>query len=180
MKHSYLYFLSLLFAVITLTCSPTHKQDLNNNEIDRLIGADAVIQNFTAQGFRDSGPVWGLQAKQGYVFTKEKTTHLFDVSLQYFQTQDGKTTVTCDETVMNEKEQTLLLTGNVIVKSANGRVLYAQELLWREKEQLLVSEKPVKITMPSGDVIQGNALTADNRLNRLTLKAGRGFHPMSE
>ncbi len=177
---AYQQIIILLVFLITLpTCGP--EKNTNQGEVaDRRRGADAVLNHFTAQGFNEAGPQWNLKADQAYIFSAKKLTYVVKVDLVYFQGKEGKTLVTCDEADIDENEQTLLLRKNVVVKSDNGRVLYAEELLWREKEQFLVSEKPVKITMPSGDIIEGQALTADNRLNRLTLKAGRGFHPMPE
>lgn len=142
--------------------------------------ADGVLYNFTAKNYHQNELSWFLKAQKGEIYLPEKINHLYQVEMTYYENGKESTKLRCAEAIQNEENKTLLLKNQVVVQSINGRTLYAEELLWREPEQTLVSEKPVKIILPSGDIISAKALTADKKLNKIVLKAGKGFHPMWE
>ncbi|MCS6984636.1 MAG: LPS export ABC transporter periplasmic protein LptC [Leptospiraceae bacterium] len=141
---------------------------------------DAILHQFTAKNYRNNELDWFLTAERGELYLGDKENHLFGVHIIHYENGKRATEISSRRAIQKENEKTLLLEEDVIVRSITGRTLYAQELIWYENEQLLVSHKPVKISLPSGDIIEGQSLKADKRLNKITLKEGRGVHPTYE
>lgn len=146
---------------------------------DRHDNADAVIRNFSATGFQGVDQTYNLTGDEAYLFQQANVTRVYKVVIEYPEKGEKKPTIiTADEAVVDNPSHKTELRGNVSVKSPNGRTLECKDLVWDQSKQVLNTEAAVKIVMPSGDIIEGVGLSADQKLNRLVLKRGKGLHPM--
>lgn len=68
--------------------------------------------------------------------------------------------------------QSLIIAENdvVIISEVNGAVLETDYLEWHGREEQFVTERPVTITRPNGDMISGIGMIADITLRYITIK----------
>lgn len=147
--------------------------------LDKLENADAVIRNFLATGFQGAEQAYTLAGEEAYLFQQINVTRVYKVVIEYPEKGEKlPTIITANEALVDNPGRKTELRGDVTVKSPNGRTLECKDLVWDQSKQVLNTEAEVKIVMPSGDIIEGVGLSADQKLNRLVLKRGRGLHPM--
>ena len=78
-----------------------------------------------------------------------------------------------DSGIRNEKENRVTLRGNVIWKSREGDKLETEELIWLQKEALIVSSEFVTITRPE-EVIYGYGFETDQHFTRWRILSPEG------
>jgi LPS export ABC transporter protein LptC len=100
----------------------------------------------------------------GYIakYHKKKHTILKEGVTVHFYGDDGtpKSVLTSEEGKVYDDKQDMTATGNVIVKSKNGTILYSDELYWANKEGKIISNVPVKITTET-DTLFGDTFKSD-------------------
>jgi len=169
-------FIFLIFLFINLiNCGSKSKFFPVKSETDKEAGADLVIRNFSAQGYQVKTPQWDIYATEAYLIYSKNIINIYQVVLNLYQT-DSSVYLTASKGTLFQKENKLEITGNVIVINSDGKKLETESLTWYEKEKRLVSNKPVKITFPEGDVLSGSGLRADTKLNKITLLNGKLNH----
>lgn len=170
-----------LFILITVVLSTACSDDNPFRQVagpdDEIPDADLVIRNFTAEGYTRTSTLWKLEARSAYMFHDEEKTRLFNIDLTYYEGSNRGTEVSGKRGILDNKTGNLRIEGDVKVVSANGRQVLAENMNWVDEKDLLMTDAPVKILFPEGDVITGQGLEADNNLNRLILHGGSGFHP---
>ena len=62
---------------------------------------------------------------------------------------------------------------NVIVHSSDSKTLYTEHLIWKEAEQLIMSEAFVKITSPD-KILFGEGFVSDERFENYEIKKPKG------
>ncbi|MDH5720090.1 MAG: LPS export ABC transporter periplasmic protein LptC [Spirochaetia bacterium] len=145
-------------------------------EPDKEKGADLVIRNFSAQGYRIKEPLWDLYAKEAYLIYPKNLIKIHKIALTLYQ-DNSPVYLTASNGVLFQKRQLLTLAGRVMVTGAEGKRLETESLTWDEKEKKLYTDDDVKITFLEGDILEGKGLIADSRLNKITIKKGKLFHP---
>lgn len=83
---------------------------------------------------------------------------------------DTSATLAAREVRYYDAENRLEAYGDVVVKSADGRQIVTQALIWRESDRTIRTDLHVHITSPTEDV-EGYGLVADERLE--TYQLGR-------
>lgn len=167
--------LLFLFMIFTACKEQAEFVPVPTND-DRMNGAQVVVHNFEARGFTTEKPLWVLKSKEAYIFHEQGQTIAFDLDIEYDSGEDETTRVTGKKGTIDNKTRTLKIEGDVEVVTSTGRELYTEYLTWFEDKQVLFTDAHVKIIMPEGDTIEGEGLKADQKLNRMVLKGGRGFH----
>ena len=69
---------------------------------------------------------------------------------------------------------------NVVLTSADGRVLETEQFFWDRRKQIVFSEKFTKITDPDGSIATVNSFTANQDFSDLRLMRGRATIIMRE
>lgn len=148
---------------------------------DQVRGADATLRNFTAEAFRKGSILWKLSAREGYLVQVKDETHLFDLRIEYFETNPrsrdfGKATVvTAKRCILQQGNKFMTISGSVLVEAPQGRKLKTEELFWDESKNSLYSNVAVTVQDGSGNVLAGTrGIVTDRSLSRTVFKGGVG------
>jgi len=116
--------------------------------------------------FSDSGTVKAIvHAGHIYSFDNSSATHLDSGVLVDFFDELGHhtTTLTSKQGMVDEGTNNLEATGNVVVKSDSGTVVYTEKMLWNNQRQLIHSPEFVRIVSPK-ERLQGTGFESDHNL----------------
>jgi len=116
--------------------------------------------------FSDSGTVKAIvQAGHIYAYDNSTVTHLDSGVIVDFFDEVGlhTTTLTSRHAVVDEGTNNLEATGNVIVRSDSGTVVYTEKMFWDNKRQLIHSPEFVRIVSPK-ERLQGTGFESDHNL----------------
>jgi LPS export ABC transporter protein LptC len=148
---------------------------------DQVRGADATMRNFTAEAFRNGSILWRLAAAEGYLVQIKDETHLYDLRIEYFESNRksrdyGKATiVTAKKCILQQGNKFMTISGNVLVEAPQGRKLKTEELFWDESKNSLYSNVAVTVQDGSGNVLTGTrGIITDRSLSRTVFKGGVG------
>ena len=148
---------------------------------DQVRGADATLRNFTAEAFRKGVLLWRAAAAEGYIVQIKDETHLYDLRIEYFETNRrskdfGKATlVTGKRAVLQQGNKFMTISGNVLVEAPHNRKMKTEELFWDETKNSLYSNVPVTVLDGSGNVLTGRCgIVTDRSLSRTVFKCGVG------
>lgn len=175
--------LFIVFAILALAAA-CRKESAFVPELthsDQLRGADATMRNFTAEAFRNGGILWRLAAVEGYLVQVKDETHLYDLRIEYFESNRrsrdfGKATiVTAKKCILQQGNKFMTISGNVLVEAPQGRKLRTEELFWDESKNSLYSNVAVTVQDGSGNVLTGTrGIVTDRSLSRTVFKGGVG------
>jgi LPS export ABC transporter protein LptC len=148
---------------------------------DQVRGADATLRHFTAEAFRKGSLLWRMAAAEGYIVQVKDETHLFELNIEYFETNKksrdyGKATVvTAKRAVLQQGNKFMTISGDVLVVAPHGRKMKTEELFWDEAKNSLYSNVPVTVQDGSGNVLTGTrGIVTDRSLSRTVFKGGVG------
>jgi LPS export ABC transporter protein LptC len=126
---------------------------------------------FTKEGKRRAVLEAGYIAK----FTDKQYTLIREgLRLEFFDEEGNpKSVLTSNEGKVFDATQDMLAIGDVVVVSKNGSTLYSSELNWKNKEERIISNVPVKITTET-DTIYGDTFVSDPDLINYEITNTRG------
>jgi LPS export ABC transporter protein LptC len=116
--------------------------------------------------FSDSGTVKAIvRAGHIYAYDNSTVTHLDSGVIVDFFDELGlhTTTLTSRQGIVDEGTNNLEATGNVIVRSDSGTVVYTEKMFWDNKRQLIHSPEFVRIVSPK-ERLQGTGFESDHNL----------------
>jgi LPS export ABC transporter protein LptC len=116
--------------------------------------------------FSDSGIVKAIvHAGHIYSFDNTSVTHLDSGVIVDFYDELGHhtTTLTSKQGIVDEGTNNLEATGNVVVKSDSGTVVYTEKMYWNNQRQQIYSPEFVRIVSPK-ERLQGTGFESDHNL----------------
>lgn len=171
----------LLFLTLTASCRKESAFVPELTHSDQVRGADATMRNFTAEAFRSGVILWRLAAAEGYLVQVKDETHLYDLRIEYFESNRksrdfGKATiVTAKKCILQQGNKFMTISGNVLVEAPQGRKLKTEELFWDESKNSLYSNVAVTVQDGAGNVLTGTrGIITDRSLSRTVFKGGVG------
>jgi hypothetical protein len=114
---------------------------------DLVRGADATLRNFTAEAFRKGAMLYRVAAQQGYIVQVKDETHLYDLRIEYFETNRkskdfGKATiVTAKECKMEQGNRFMTIRGRRAGRSAARPQTQDSRTFLGRSEKLIVFER---------------------------------------
>ncbi len=121
--------------------------------------------------FSDSGKIKAiLYAGHLSVFSRLKET-LMDgnIKIDFYNENDVKTTtLTSKRGRVDEKTNNLYALDSVVAINDSGIVIRTDEMMWRNKDQKIISEKYVTITSPT-EIIEGYGFESDQDLRNYVI-----------
>ena len=94
---------------------------------------------------------------------------LKDVLLKLDSAEDNSYTITGNEGDYCRKSEEIILKGNVMGTSGGGYQLETTELTYKQKDESVVTDKPVRLIGPFF-VVKGDGLCIDLKRNKLMVK----------
>jgi LPS export ABC transporter protein LptC len=120
--------------------------------------------------FTDAGKIKAvLFSDHLKMFEKQRVTLLDGVKIDFYDgNQKRTTTLTSLRGKVDDATQNMFAIDNVVAQNDSGVVLKTDELMWRNKDQKIVTDKFVKITSPK-EILEGYGLESDQRLSNYTI-----------
>jgi len=120
--------------------------------------------------FTNEGKVKALlYADHLKMFEKQSITLLDGVKIDFYDNnQKQTTTLTSLRGRVDDATQNMYAIDSVVARNDSGVVLKTSQLMWRNKDQKIVTDKFVKITSPK-EIIEGYGLESDQRLSNYTI-----------
>jgi LPS export ABC transporter protein LptC len=118
---------------------------------------------------KEGGQGWELVAKEAHFFDTTQIVSLKDVLLTLDSTEDNSYTIRGNEGDYCRKSEEIILKGKVVGKSKSGYQLETTQLTYRQKEESVITDKPVRLIGPFFRV-KGDGLYIDLKRNRFMVK----------
>ncbi|HKI78808.1 MAG TPA: LPS export ABC transporter periplasmic protein LptC [Ignavibacteriaceae bacterium] len=164
------YLILFVAAIILISCNsekvkPTVNASLDTNKLPTQESWDAVVT------FSDSGRTKAiLYAGHLRVFDESKETLLDqNIKVDFFDENEHKTsTLTAKRGKVDDNTKDLYAMDSVVVVSDSGTTVTSEELMFRNEDQKIVSDKFVTITSPK-ETIQGYGFKSDQALRNYVI-----------
>lgn len=117
----------------------------------------------------EDGQGWELIAKEAHFFDTTQVVSLKEVLLTLDSTGDNSYTITGNEGDYYRKKEEIVLKGDVVGRSASGYQLETTQLTYKQKEESVVTDKPVRLIGPFFRV-NGEGLCIDLKCDRFMVK----------
>jgi len=161
--------LLFIFSVIIFGCSedklqPPVLQTLNEAEMPTQESrSDKIL-------FSDNGKLKAiLYANHMKMYDRKRETLLDTMRIEFFNDKQQRTTVlTAMRGRFDGQTNNMYAMDSVVVKNDSGTVLKSEELMWRNRDRKIVTEKFVTIVSPK-EKIQGYGLVADQNLDNYVI-----------
>jgi LPS export ABC transporter protein LptC len=113
----------------------------------------------------EDGKGWELIAKEAHFFDTTQVVSLKDVLLKVDSTENNFYTIQGNEGDYCRKTDEIVLKGNVVGRSSKGYQIETSRLTYKQKEESVVTDKPVRMSGPFFKV-KGDGLSLDLRSSR--------------
>jgi LPS export ABC transporter protein LptC len=114
---------------------------------------------------REDGQTWELIAKEAHFFDTPQLVFLKDVLLKVDSNKDNSYTIRGNEGDYCRKTEEIVLKGNVVGRSENGYQIETSQLTYKQKEESMVTDKPVCMHGPFFR-LKGDGLSVDLKTSR--------------
>lgn len=121
--------------------------------------------------FTDEGKTKAiLNTDHGRIFELQKVTLLDKVNIQFFNNAQKNTSwLTSLRGKVDDVTKNMFAYDSVTAWNDSGTVLKTNELMWRNKDQKITSDKFVTITSPK-EIIQGYGFESDQHLDHYVIR----------
>lgn len=163
------FFLVLIGVVVIISCSEEKIQpQIDKSEIQGEIPSNESWN--TKIMFTDAGKIKAvLYTNHLRMFDKQKVTLLDGVKIDFYNRDQKKTsTLTSLKGKVDDTTQNMFATDSVVAQNDSGVVLKTSELMWRNKDQKIITDKFVTITSPK-EIIEGFGFESDQHLNNYVI-----------
>jgi LPS export ABC transporter protein LptC len=165
----------IFFIIIIFTNYCKNNKSLKIEEIEKENGSTISIRNFERMSINDQGKLlWKLNAKETFYFNKTDISILYDMNVEQFENGKIKSKIKADKGIINKKENKINASGNIYVKTTEGKILEAEELEMDTETNTVTSDKRV-IIKSDGTTIKGVGLIAENGLNKFKILKPEGI-----
>ena len=150
-------------------------------KVPRLIMVSSTTSNFIpgeshkifdikySQDYENGEGKWELKAKEAHFLDKSQIVTLRDVFLKLDSLKKNTFTIKGNEGDYFRESGKIILKGDVIGRSANGYQIETSLLIYRQKDESVETDEPVKVIGPFFRV-KGDGLHIDLKRKRFTVK----------
>lgn len=166
MKIVFIFFLACMFFA---GCSDEKLKPQVNTFLNKMEMPAQESQNFKMM-FTDLGALKAvLYAKNAKVFTNRQETLLESVRIDFYNDKEMKTTtLTSKRGRVDDVTRNMYAIDSVVAVSDSGVTLLTDELMWRNKDRKIVSDKFVTI-LTAKEKIQGYGFESDQSLSNYVI-----------
>lgn len=169
-----LHLAPLLALLLLFSCGEKKSGFERVIEKDEPINTEVTLRDFTTTLYNRDTLNWTLKSDAAFALKENNQVKFDKLYIEYYDKIDGKITMQGEQGVFAQTQRVMVISGNVVVKSSNGRRLYSEKLTWNEKKGTINTDEDVKIVYPGGDVLYGKGMEADQDLNRIVIYEGGG------
>ena len=133
-------------------------------EPDATLSVGKIQQTATRKGKKE----WHLEANSAHYIKESNQMILKDLAVTFFLEDGGEVTLAADQGVLKTDTNDIEVSGNVIVKNNEYRLL-TEKLTYAHKRRVLYSNVPVTIS-GTATQISSNSILFDLNQKKLTLE----------
>ena len=163
----------ILFLLVIVTFFLFKAQQLGVvfSKIPRLIPGESlkILDIKYSQDYKDGGGKWELKAKEGHFFDNDQFMALKDVLLTLDSFNKTSYTIKGNEGDYFRKTGKIILKGEVLGKSATGYSIETSLLTYRQEDNEVETDEPIKIIGPFFQV-KGDGLYIDLSKEKFMVK----------
>jgi len=175
MRLKIFFFLLLFYAVITTSCKK--KIEMPSAEIEKLTGADEIIENVTMISISRQNVEWQMKAALSKRFTGDKFMVAYDVEMETINTQD-KNFYSSDSVYVYEIKDEYVGMGNVVIISPKA-VLKTDKIIWNRLTDSIFAPDEVYIVRDRHQM-WGTTLYTNSTLDYINLMNVKGQGTVDE
>lgn len=158
------YFFSLIVLTFLLSCSKEKIQP----QVEKSITQGEIPSNESWNSkiiFSDDGKIKAiLYSNHLKMFDQQKITLLDGVKIHFYNKEQKNTSwLSSLHGKVNDLTKDMYAIDSVVALNDSGTVLKTSELMWRNSDQKIITDKFVTITSPK-EIIQGFGLESDQHL----------------
>jgi len=138
-------------------------------EEEKESGSMISMRDFSRISYNKEGKLeWKLVGKESYIFPIDNRTIVY--GFEFYQYDEGKykSYLTGNRGEINHSTKSVVLMGNVNLKTEDGKILKSDNLNYNLEEKTLSTDSEV-IVYSDGTTIRGKGLRADRGLNKYTI-----------
>ncbi len=155
-----------VFLFISAGCK---KNRVERVQGDRESGSAITIRNYQRISVNDKGEMlWKLKAEETYFFKEDNRTVLYKIEADQLEKGKSKSRMKADKGYLDRKNEILKVSGNIYIRTNDGKELTGEEMDYNIAKELLTSDKRVVIRTGK-TVIRGRGFEADNSLNKFKI-----------
>ncbi len=163
----------ILLAIIILVMAGSCSEEKIQPQIDKSEIQGEIPSNESWNSkimFTDSGKIKAiLFTNHLRMYDKQKVTFLDGVKIDFYNPEQKKTSVlTSLKGKVDDVTQNMFAMDSVVAQNDSGVVLKTSELMWRNKDQKIVTDKFVTITSPK-EIIEGFGFESDQHLSNYVI-----------
>jgi len=159
----------ILIVFISLSCSEEKIQPQVEHSV--TIGEIPSNESWNSKTtFTEDGKIRAvLYSNHLKMFEKQKATLLDGVRIDFYnKDQKKKSFLTSLRGKVDDETKNMFAFDSVVAKNDSGTVLRTNELMWRNKDQKITSDKFVRITSPK-EIIEGYGFESDQHLDNYVI-----------
>jgi len=160
-----------LLVIVTFFLFKTQQLGVVSSKIPHLIPGESLkISDIKySQDYKDGGGKWELKAKEGHFFDNDQFMALKDVLLTLDSFNKTSYTIKGNEGNYFRKTGKIILKGEVLGRSATGYSIETSLLTYRQEDNEVETDEPVKIIGPFFQV-KGDGLYVDLSKEKFMVK----------
>lgn len=156
----------ILFLFLSLGCK---EKEYLRIEQEKESGSMVSMRSFDRSSYKEDGELeWKLHGDESYVFPKENRTVVYGFSFLQYEKGKKKSSITGERGEINHSEKSVELSGNVRVKTDDGKYIESDSLHYNLEDKTLTSDAEV-LVYSDGTTIRGKGLRADKSINKFTI-----------
>lgn len=140
------------------------EQAAKSDEPEATLSIDNIHQTATRDGKKE----WSLEARSGHYLDDNRQLILKAVTVTFFLEDNSEIVLTADQGVLNTDSSDMEVSGHVVLKNENYRLL-TENLNYVHDQRVLYSKTPVTISGATTQ-LKGESLSFDLDTKRLTLE----------
>jgi LPS export ABC transporter protein LptC len=137
------------------------KQDLPDQEVTDFVLTET-----------DAGrPQWTLYSQWAATYTARNVVVARDIRVDFFDDKGARSSeLTAREGEIQQLTRDMTARGNVVLKTAEGTRMTTEELFFRNREQLITSDRLVRVER-QGDALEGVGFSSDPALQHFEFRS---------
>lgn len=122
-----------------------------------------------SQDYKNGEGKWELKAKEAHILHKSEIVALKDVFLKLDSVEKNSFTIKGNEGDYFRESGKIILKGDVIGRSANGYQIETSLLIYRQKDESVETDQPIRVVGPFFRV-EGDGLYIDLKTKKFMVK----------
>lgn len=154
-----------LLAIFVVGCPTKEKTKEASGALPRQI-----VEGFRLTETKEGRLVYDLNAERAFVYSDSSRIDVAGPNVRFYdENQSLFSVLTADSGTVNTRTSDLIARRRVHVATRDSTVLDTDSLVWRNKEQVVMTDAPVRMRSRQGSV-SGTGLVSDAGLKRIEIR----------